>query len=117
MSLSQHDDRLPLLQMRDHAREAVEMLSGHTPDELRTNRMMQLALVRLVEVVGEAARRVSAEGQARHPDVPWREAITIRNRLIHNYDTINYTVIWDTILEDFPPLVAALDRALATEPG
>jgi uncharacterized protein with HEPN domain len=115
--MSEHDDRLPMYQMLEHAREAVEMIRGRSRAELSENRMLQLALVHLVQVVGEAASRVSREGQTTYPEIPWAEAITTRHRVVHGYDRIDYGVVWDTIAEDFPPLVAALERALAGESG
>ena len=113
--MSEHDDRLPMHQMLEHAREAVEMTRGRARTELPTNRMLQLALVHLVQVVGEAASRVSRAGQARHPEIPSGKAITTRHRMVHGYDRIDHDVVWDTIAEDFPPLVAALEQALALE--
>ena len=59
---------------------------------------------------------MSAAGRARYSEVPWGQAITTRHRLVHGYDPIDYNVVWDTIEDDFPPLVAALERALAGEP-
>ena len=115
--MTEHDDRLPMYQMLEHAREAVEMIRGRSRAELRTNRMLQLALVHLIQVVGAAATRVSRAGQARYPEIPWGKTITTRHRMVHAYDTIDYDVVWDTIAEDFPPLVEALERALAGEPS
>lgn len=115
--MSEHDDRLPMHQMLEHAREALDMVHGQARAELRTNRMLQLALVHLVQVVGEAAGRVSQAGQSRYPEIPWSMAISTRHRMVHDYDRIDYDVVWDTIVDDFPPLVAALERALAGEPG
>ena len=93
------------------------MIRGRARTELPTNRMLQLALVHLVQVVGESASRVSSAGQARHPEIPWAKAITTRHRMVHGYDRIDYDIVWDTIAEDFPPLVAALEQALAGERG
>ncbi len=115
--MSDHDDRLPMHQMLEHAREALEIIHGRPRPELRTNRMLQLALVHLVQVVGEAAGRVSRSGQSRYPEIPWSKAISTRHRMVHDYDRIDYDVVWDTIVEDFPPLVAALERALAGASG
>jgi uncharacterized protein with HEPN domain len=115
--MTEHDDRLPMHQMLEHAREAVEMIRGRSRGEIRTNRMLQLALVHLVQVVGEAATRVSRAGQAAHPQIPWGKAIGARHRMVHDYDRIEYDVVWDTIADDFPPLVAALERALSGESG
>ena len=115
--MSEHDDRLPMHQMLDHAREAVDVISGRPRAELPTNRILQLALVHLVPVVGEAATRVSRAGQTLHPEIPWARAIGTRHRMVHDYDRIEYDVVWDTIAEDFPPLVAAPERPLSNESG
>jgi uncharacterized protein with HEPN domain len=114
--MTEHDDRLPMHQMLEHAREAVEMIRGRTRVELQTNRILQLALVYLVQTVGEAATRVSASGRDQHSEIPWGQAITTRHRMVHGYDRLDYDVVWDTIADDFPPLVAALERVLAGEP-
>ena len=114
--MTEHDDRLPMHQMLEHAREAVEMIRERTRAELQTNRMLQLALVHLVQTVGEAAARVSAAGRVRYSEVPWGQVISTRHRLIHGYDTIDYNVVWDTIADHFPALVTALERVLAGEP-
>ena len=111
--MTEHDDRLPMHQMLEHAREAVEMIRERTLMELQTNRMFQLALVHLIQIVGEAATRVSPAGRVQYSEIPWGKAITTRHRMVHDYDRIDYEVVWDTIAEDFPPLVAALERALA----
>jgi uncharacterized protein with HEPN domain len=115
--MSEHDDGLPMHQMLEHASEALEMIRDRTRAELDTNRMLQLALVHLVQVVGEAATRVSRAGQAAHPEIPWGSAIATRHRMVHDYDRIDYDVVWDTIVEDFPLLVAALERALLGDGG
>jgi uncharacterized protein with HEPN domain len=114
--MSEHDDRLPMHQMLEHAREAVEMIRGRARSELATNRMLQLSLVQLVQTVGEAAARVSRTGQAAHPEIPWGPAIATRHRMVHGYDRIDYDVVWDTIAEDFPSLITGLERALYGDP-
>jgi uncharacterized protein with HEPN domain len=110
--MSQRDDSVPIRHMLEHAREACALVAGRTREELRSNRMLQLALTRLVEIVGEAAGRVSPETQARFPRVPWREAIATRHRITHGYDVVDYDILWDTLQDDFPPLVLALEQVL-----
>jgi uncharacterized protein with HEPN domain len=110
--MTQHDDGIPLRHMLDHALEAVEMLRGQERDDLKRDRILQLALVRLVEIVGEAATRVSQEGQARWPAIPWPQARGMRNRLIHGYDKVDLDVLWDTIQDDLPALIVQLREAL-----
>ncbi len=110
--MTQHDDMTRMRHMLDHAREAVAMLAGKQPQDLERERMLQLALVRLGEIVGEAATRVSAQGQSRHSSIPWQKARGMRNRLVHGYDMIDLRVLWDTITDDLPPLIAELERIL-----
>ena len=76
--------------------------------------MLELSLVRLVEVVGEAATRVSAETRARHPQLPWAMMTSMRNRLIHGYDEVDLEVLWGTVTEDLPPLIAQLAAICAS---
>ena len=110
--MTQHDDSVRLRHMLDHAREAVAMVQGRTREDLDQDRMLELALVRLIEIVGEAAARVSEEGRAARPEIPWRPVVGMRNRLVHGYDTVDHDVLWDTIVEDLPPLIAAIEGLL-----
>jgi len=98
--------------MLDHAREAVDMIAGKNPEDLYQERMLELSLIRLVEIVGEAAGRVSRTGQAIYPEIPWREVIGMRNRLIHGYDSVDLNILWDTIELDLPPLISQLEKIL-----
>ena len=110
--MSRHEADIRLRHMLDHAREAVAMASGRTRGELDTERQLNLSLVRLLEIVGEAAGRVPAEERARHPEIPWAEIVGLRNRLIHGYDSVDFDVLWPVVSDDLPPLIAALEKAL-----
>jgi uncharacterized protein with HEPN domain len=108
--MSKHDDRINLKDMLSHAREAVELLGDSSRNDLQLDRVMQLALTRLVEIIGEAANRVSAATQDKKPAIPWPQIIGMRNRLIHGYDVIDYDLLWDTITNDLPPLIESLQQ-------
>jgi len=112
--MPQHDPKVTLLQMRDHAREAMELAGGHTRADLEANRVLELALIHLIEVTGEAANRLPRELRDRYPQIPWAQVVGMRNRLIHGYDSVNRNIVWDTIAVDFPPLVHALEDVLAS---
>jgi len=73
---------------------------------------LQLAITRLVEIVGEAATRVSLEGRAKYPVLPWTEMIGMRNRLIHGYDSVDLGIVWKTVRSDFPALLSAVEKIL-----
>jgi len=110
--MSQHDDQVYLKHMLDHAREAVKMVAGKAQADLGRNRMLELALTRLIEIIGEAATRISSEMKSSIPQVPWREIIGMRNRLTHGYDTVDLKALWDTIAEDLPPLITDLEKII-----
>jgi len=74
-----------------------------------------LALTRLVEIIGEAAERVSAQTREQYPDMPWIEMIGLRNRLIHGYDAVDLDILWDILKEDLPPLIQRLRVLLENE--
>ena len=111
--MSRHEDTVRLGHMLDHALEAVEMCRGRTRKDLDSDRMLNLALVRLVEIVGEAANRVSKQGQDDRPAIPWRKVIGMRNRIVHGYDQVDFNILWDTIHDDLPPLIETLRTMLA----
>ena len=75
--MTQHNDIIRLRHMLDHAKEAVELIAGKQKTELQRNRVLELALIRLVEIVGEASARVSSEAQAKYPMIPWPQVIGI----------------------------------------
>jgi uncharacterized protein with HEPN domain len=110
--MSRHDDEPRLRHMLDHAVEAVEMTRGKTRADLDTDRQLNLALVRLVEIVGEAAARVSGETRERYPDIPWSEIVSLRNRLIHGYDEVDFDILWEIIQSDLPRLIFRLEEIL-----
>ncbi len=106
--MSQHDDAARLRHMIDYAREAVQMCKGCVREDLDRDRMLNLSLVRLIEIVGEAASRVSEALQLARPEVPWRKIAGTRNRLVHGYDDVNFDILWNTIQDDLPPLIDQL---------
>lgn len=113
--MSKHDLIIRLQDMLDHAREATTFTQGRSRGDLNTDRVLSLALVRLLEIVGEAANRVPVEVQDRYTDIPWREIIGLRNRLIHGYGAIDLDIVWRIITADLPPLIEALERVIAAE--
>ena len=110
--MSRHESDIRLRHMLDHAKEAVAMAAGRTRSDLDSDRQLNLSLVRLLEIVGEAAGRVSAEERLRHPDIPRPEIVGLRNRLIHGYDSVDFDILWHIVSDDLPPLIAALENAL-----
>lgn len=73
------------------------------------------SLVRLLEIVGEAAACVSLETRGLHASIPWRQVVSMRNRLVHGYDEVDLDILWDTVTRDIPHLITELEQALALE--
>jgi len=113
--MTEHDDIVRLQHMLEHAREAVAMIESKDRTNLQRERMLELSLIRLIEVVGEAATRVTPEGQEKYPSIPWSQVVSMRNRLIHGYDQVDLNILWDTIEDDLPPLIAELEKILESE--
>jgi len=98
--------------MLDHAREAISLTQGKTRADLDSDRLLELALIRLLEVVEEAANRVPEEECALYPEIPWPQIIGLRHRLIHGYDAVDLDILWRIITVDLPLLVSALEKIL-----
>ncbi|MFO0965567.1 MAG: HepT-like ribonuclease domain-containing protein [Gemmataceae bacterium] len=107
------DDQTRLQHMLRHAEEALQFSSGRQRVDLDTDRLLNLALVRLLEIIGEAATRVSSSVQAAHAGIPWPQIIGLRNRLIHGYDAVDLDILWNILQIDLPPLVSDL-RAIVS---
>ena len=109
------DDRSYLLDMLVAARDAVSFTKGLSYDEFARDRRSQFAILKAVEIVGEAASRLSADTKERHPDIPWREIVGMRNRLVHDYFDIDLRLVWETVDSDLPVLVAHLEPLVPPE--
>ena len=110
-----HDDAL-LVDMLSYADEAVRLASSLTFEGLKASRLHQLAIIKAVETIGEAASQISDETQAALTDIPWTEIIGMRNRLVHGYNTIRLEVVWRTVREDIPALAEQLRPLVPKEP-
>jgi uncharacterized protein with HEPN domain len=108
-------DAIRLRHMLDAARDAMAFAASKGSQDLATDRMFALAVVKSIEIIGEAATAVSTAGRSAYPSIPWRQIIGTRNRLIHSYFEIDYDIVWDTVTRDLPPLVAQLQQILADE--
>jgi len=105
-------DDIRLHHMRDAAREAIGLSQGRSRQDLDIDRLLNLGLVRLLEIIGEAARGVSAACREAHPEIPWKTIAGMRDRLIHGYFDINLDIVWRTVLEDLPALLTQLQDIL-----
>ncbi len=106
----QREDEIRIRHMLDAAREALSFAEGKARRDLDQDRMFVLALVKCIEIIGEAATKVGPETREAYPQVPWPAVVTMRHRLIHAYYDMDLDRVWDTVTEDLPPLIAALQK-------
>jgi len=111
------DDLIRLRHMLDAAKEAVELAAGKSRHDIENERTLNLSLVRLIEIIGEAANRVSSACRAKYTGIPWLQIVGMRNRLIHGYYNIDFDILYQTISEDLPSLIAELKKIVPPEEG
>lgn len=104
------DDMVYLGHMLDMARNAIAKTHGLTRTQYDADENLRLALVHLIQVVGEAARRVSEPVRSSHPEIPWTEIIGMRHKVVHEYLNVDFDVVWQVVVTDLPALVAALEK-------
>lgn len=110
-------DRIRITHMLESAQRALRIASGLTAATLEADEIRLLAVVKSIEIIGEAAMKVSESTQQRLPKVEWKGIRQMRNRLIHGYDSIDPARVWDALSIDVPPLIVELETALAGWPG
>jgi uncharacterized protein with HEPN domain len=110
--MSHHDSLVRVRHMLDYSLEAIELLGAKSVDELQADRTLQLALVQLIQIVGEASKRVGDDFCRAHPSLPWAKAAKMRDKLIHGYDVIDFSIVHRTVTVELPALVVQLRELL-----
>lgn len=106
------DDRIRLQHMLDAANEALSFIQGKIRPDLDQERMLVLSLIRELEIIGEAASKISPETRSQTSTVPWQDITGMRNRLIHAYFDVDLDSVWSTVTKDLPVLKAELEKIL-----
>ena len=109
------DDITRLRHMLDSAREAAEFAAGKSRSDLDGDRMLLLAIIKSIEIIGEAASKVSETCRAEYDNIPWRDIIGMRNRLSHGYYDINIDIVWETVQSDLPKIINSLNQIIPPE--
>jgi len=109
------DDAAYLLDMLIAARDAQSFVSGLSWEEFEQSRLHQNAVLKAIEIIGEAAGRISNEVKATHTEIPWPEIIGMRHRLVHGYFEVDVRKVWDTAQNDLPSLIALIKPLVPPE--
>lgn len=105
-------DLIRLKHMLDSAEAILKFTFLKMRDDLDNDRLLSAGIVRELEIIGEAAGRISLETQAKLPEIPWKQMIGMRNRLIHAYFDIDHSIVWQTIEKEIPLLKSKLSNIL-----
>ena len=109
-------DHAYLWDMLDAARAVRQFVTGRSFEEYLRDRMLRGAVERHVEIIGEAARHVSAGFRAAHPDIPWNQIIAQQNILAHEYGDVDQALVWKVATDSVPPLIGKLERLMPLPP-
>lgn len=109
------DDRVRLRHIADALGAAIRFTEGRSREDLDKDQMLAFALLHAIQIVGEAASRISAEFRDQHPQTPWALITGMRHRLVHSYFDINHDILWTTATESVPELLDQVDRLLSSD--
>jgi uncharacterized protein with HEPN domain len=109
-------DQIYLYDILSAARRAQAFLSGLSRDQFDQSELHKSAVVKQLEIIGEADRKLTPSLRDQHPEVPWPQMIGMRHRLIHDYTHIDGPIVWDTVQNDLPALEVSINAILSSIP-
>ncbi len=109
------NDTQYLVDILDAAKLAVSYVDDKTTKEFFDDIQCQDAVIRRIEIIGEAAGRITTQTRAALPQLDWKGMVGMRNVMIHQYQSVDLLIVWDTIQRSLPPLVAALEKYLESD--
>ncbi|OGU27782.1 MAG: hypothetical protein A2057_11340 [Ignavibacteria bacterium GWA2_35_9] len=107
------DDRIRIQHIVDAAEEALSFVAGVEEKDFSQNRMIILSVIKDIEIIGEAASRISEETKLKYSDIPWKDIVGMRNRLIHSYFDVDIKLVWNTTRNNLPLLLKSLKKILS----
>ncbi len=113
--MARENDSVYLGHMLDMTRRAIIALKSKSRAEYDADDILRMGLTHLVQVIGEAARKVSPEFQVAHPEIPWRQIVGMRHRIVHDYMRVDEDVLWEVVSADLPTLLPKLEKIAPKE--
>jgi uncharacterized protein with HEPN domain len=104
------DESMYMGHMLDMALQAIEISQGKEKQDFNDDTNLRLALTHIVQVIGEAARRVPEKIRQKHPSIPWKEIVGMRSKIVHDYMSVDEDAVWKVVTEELPDLVDKLEN-------
>jgi len=111
------DESVYVSHMLDSAKRAIRLLQGRSRADFDADETLRLALTRLIQMIGEAARRVPSSFCDLHPAIPWKAIVGMRNKLVHDYLGVDEQMVWSTVSQELPGLVRELEKVARPADG
>ena len=112
--MTRRDDTVAIRHIRDHAVEATALARDRSRHDLDMDRLFALGLTKLIEIIGEAAGRVTTATRDAHTNIPWKQIVGTRNRLVHGYDEVDFDILWTIVKQDLPGVIRELEDVLGS---
>ncbi|MDO9541746.1 MAG: DUF86 domain-containing protein [Kiritimatiellia bacterium] len=106
------EDKIRLRHILDEAGEAIRFIEGISFEDFTKDSKTVHAVFRAIELIGEAAAKISGECKELYPDIPWTDIVGMRNHLIHVYFDVDYETVWKTVKTDIPKLIQIIEPLL-----
>jgi len=103
-----------LQDMLDACIKATDFIKTMTIGEFMGDEKTQFAVVRALEIIGEASKKISQPFKDQNPEIPWKVIAGMRDKMIHDYMGVNKTVVWKTVIQDIPPLIDLIHKSIDT---
>lgn len=110
--MTRKDDTVYLREILDAIAQVQEYLHGISYETFLTDRMRQDAVIKQIENIGEAARKLSPTFRKKHFEIPWLQIINMRHRATHEYSSLDWSIVWDTATIDLAPLKQSIEKIL-----
>lgn len=109
------DDKIRIMHMIDAAEEALFFVADSSGENFSKNRMLILSVIKEIEIIGEAATKISEITKRNYAEIPWQDIVGMRNRLIHSYFDVDVKLVWNTVKNNLPTLIESLKEIIQGE--
>lgn len=113
--MSQKDERVYIRHMIDNSNKAINFVKDISREDFDNDEKLRLALTHLLQIIGEAARRISPKFRATYSQIPWKAIVGMRSKVVHDYLNVDEDVVWATVQNDLAPLVIELEKILRSQ--